>query len=95
MNDNKIKGTHAQGMIQLTADYGNIPVDYREHDARDGRLLVAVAGCPLDARQLLSLAEALTAAEETLRKGRERYAAMWLAHLSLEAEEGPSANPRP
>lgn len=88
MSEKSNKGVLARGLIQCSGEHGSISVNYEEHGSRDGRLLVAVDGHLLDARQLRSVADALTSSEENLSKMRKRYAGLLLAHLSLlDADE--------
>lgn len=61
------------GQLQIKAGYGNVLIDFREHDTRNGKLLVPVDGNPLDARELRDLASLLEKEEEKLQTGRARF----------------------
>jgi len=61
------------GNFQVKADYGNLLVEYREHDSRNGKLLINVDGSPLSSVQLRKIVQFLEKEEEKLRIGRERF----------------------
>jgi len=84
-------GITSRGTIQLATGCGEVPIHYRERDSRDGRLLVEVDAVPLDAGQLMALAQALQAAEQTLAAGRRKYADMALTAYCLHDLEKHSA----
>jgi hypothetical protein len=78
MNPPDPEGRHAKGQLSLAIDDANVAIRYREHDLRDGRLLLSVDGAPLDARQLAFLVRRLELEECKLEAGRQRYARLLL-----------------
>ena len=79
--------TLSRGRIELRTGYGYANVEYREHDTRNGTLLVELSGSPVNAEQLRVAADLLEKEEADLRKGRAIYqaaASNLLVHPALE-----------
>jgi hypothetical protein len=92
MNKEK-KGMHAAGMIGIRPGYGHVSIEYREHDSRDGRLLVMLDGYPLDARDLTALTQELLKKEQELDKMRKLYAELAFEAAVLGNFDDPPVDP--
>jgi len=57
-----------KGFFQVRTDYSNIAVDYREHDSRNGRLLVLLDDNPVGAEILREVTDRLKVIRSVYRR---------------------------